>query len=106
MASSQNFSLKAVLSCVDNLSPTFKKVERNLKKVDRAFGNVVDSVANVAGKLAAPLAALAGAGAFSLQDAVGNFMRLGDSIDKAANASRYRDRSPADVAWCCRIGRS
>ncbi len=104
MASSQNFSLKAVLSCVDNLSPTFKKVERNLKKVDRAFGNVVDSVANVAGKLAAPLAALAGAGAFSLQDAVGNFMRLGDSIDKAATRAGIATRALQMLRGAAELG--
>lgn len=84
MADNQKYSLKAVLGCVDNLSPTLKKVEKNIKKVDRSFKNVVDSTAALASKLMVPISVLAGAGVFSLSQAVNNFTSLGDSIDKAS----------------------
>ena len=84
MADNQKYSLKAVLGCVDNLSPTLKKVQKNLKSVDRSFKNVVDSTAALATKLMVPITALAGAGVFSLSKAVDNFTSLGDSIDKAS----------------------
>lgn len=84
MASGETYSLKAVLSCVDNLSPTFDKVRKKLKVVDRSFADVTEQVSGLALKLAAPLAALAGASGLSLSNAVTGFVELGTSIDAAA----------------------
>ena len=64
MATGQSYSLKTVLSAVDNLSPVLKDVRKNLKTVDRSFANVTRSAGELASKLAIPLTALAGAGAF------------------------------------------
>ena len=82
--SAQDYSLKAVLSCTDNLSPVFKKVRTNLRGLDRSFKNVVDSVSAVAGKLMLPLGALAGTGVFSLNTAIQKFADLGASVSQAA----------------------
>lgn len=84
MATGQSYSLKTVLSAVDNLSPVLKDVRKNLKTVDRSFANVTRSAGELASKLAIPLTALAGAGAFSISNSVQSFTALADSIDKAA----------------------
>ena len=84
MATGQSYSLKTVLSAVDNLSPVLKDVRKNLKTVDRSFANVTRSAGELASKLAIPLTALAGAGVFSISNSVQSFTALADSIDKAA----------------------
>lgn len=84
MATGQTYSLKTVLSAVDNLSPVLQNVRKSLKTVDRSFSNVTRSAGELATKLAIPLTALAGAGAFSIQNSVLSFTALADSIDKAA----------------------
>lgn len=84
MATGQTYSLKTVLSAVDNLSPVLKNVRKSLKTVDRSFSNVTRSAGELATKLAIPLTALAGAGVFSIKNSVQSFTALADSIDKAA----------------------
>ena len=84
MAKAQNFSLKAVIGCVDNLSPVLKKTRKNLRAIDRSFKDVSESAKKLGAKLALPLTALAGGGLLSVQGAVDRFAELGDSIDKAA----------------------
>lgn len=84
MATGQTYSLKTVLSAVDNLSPVLKGVQKSLKTVDRSFANVTRSAGELASKLAIPLTALAGVGAFSIQNSIQSFTALADSIDKAA----------------------
>ena len=84
MAKAQNFSLKAVISCSDKLSPILKKAKKNLAIVDRSFKSVSESAMELGAKLALPLTALAGGGLLSVQGAVDRFAALGDSIDKAA----------------------
>ena len=84
MATGQTYSLKTVLSAVDNLSPVLKGVQKSLKTVDRSFANVTRSAGELATKLAIPLSAIAGVGAFSIQNSIQSFTALADSIDKAA----------------------
>lgn len=81
---SKTYSLKTVLSCQDKLSDKLKDVRKNLKTLDRAFANTTKAAGEIAAKLAAPVAAVTGAGLFSLHSAVETFMSLGDSVDKAA----------------------
>lgn len=81
---SKTYSLKTVLSCQDQLSERLKSVQKNLKTLDRAFANTTKAAGEAASKILAPVAAVAGAGLFSVKDAVDTFMALGDSVDKAA----------------------
>lgn len=80
----KTYSLKTVLACRDELSEKLKTVRNNLKTLDRSFANTTKAASDVASKLAAPIAAVAGAGLFSIKGAVDSFMALGDSVDKAS----------------------
>lgn len=81
---SKTYSLKTVLSCQDQLSEKLKTVRKNLKTLDRAFAKTTKAAGEAASKLLAPITAVAGAGLFSVKNAVDTFMALGDSVDKAA----------------------
>lgn len=80
----KTYSLKAVLSCRDNISEKLAGVRKNIKVLNRSFANVTKAAGEVAAKAALPFTALAGMSFFSIQQAVSNFTALGDSIDKAA----------------------
>lgn len=79
-----DFSLKAVLSAVDNISPTLKNVQRNMRTLDRSFKDVTEKAGALALKISAPVMALAGASGMTLKNAVSDFVALGTSIDAAA----------------------
>ena len=80
----RQFSLKTVLSVRDQLSPALKTARANVRTLNRSFKNLGSAASDLGSKLAAPLAALAGAGAFSIGKAVNDFISLGDSLDKAS----------------------
>lgn len=80
----KTYTLKTVLSCRDELSAKLKTVRKNMKVLDRSFADTTAAASELASKLAAPLAAVAGAGLFSIKGAVDSFMALGDSVDKAS----------------------
>lgn len=84
MAKSQTFSLKAILSCKDKLSPDLDKAKKNLRVLDRTFKGVAETASKLGAKIALPMTALAGSGLLSMQGAIDRFMELGDSIDKAS----------------------
>ncbi len=83
----KQYSLKAILSVTDKISPTLKKVDRGIGKIGRSFSGLSRASKTLASGLALPLAglgALAGAGGFSLSGVISEFTRLGDSVDDAS----------------------
>ncbi len=83
----KQYSLKAVLSVSDKISPALKKVDRNIGKIGRSFSAVSRASKVLAKGLALPLAglgALAGASGFSLTGIIQEFTRLGDTVDDAS----------------------
>lgn len=71
-------------SLEERINKPFDTMRKNLRKINRAAGNVGTQFSNLATKLTAPLAALAGMGAFSMKSAVSDFISYGDAIDKAS----------------------
>lgn len=83
----KQYSLKAVLSVTDKISPALKKVDRGISKIGRSFSAVSRASGALAKGLAMPLAglsALAGASGFSLTGIIQEFTRLGDTVDDAS----------------------
>lgn len=63
----KEYSLKAILSATDRISPVLKKVDSNIGKVGRSFSSFAKASVSLASKLALPLTALGGVGGFSLR---------------------------------------
>ncbi len=83
----KQFSLKAVLSVTDKISPALKKVDRNIGKIGRSFSAVSRASGALAKGLAMPLAglsALAGASGFSLSGVIQEFTNLGGAVNDAS----------------------
>lgn len=83
----KQYSLKAVLSVTDRISPALKKVDRGIGKISRSFSNLTRASKSLASGLALPLAglsALAGAGGFSLTGVITQFTELGKSVNDAS----------------------
>ena len=83
----KQYSLKAVLSVTDKLSPALKRVDRGIGKIGRSFAGISRASKSLASSLATPLlslSALAGAGGFSLTGAISQFTELGKSVNDAS----------------------
>lgn len=83
----KQYSLKAVLSVTDRISPALKKVDRGIGKIGRSFSSLTRASKTLASGLALPLAglsALAGAGGFSLTGVISQFTELGKSVNDAS----------------------
>ncbi len=78
------FKLKAVLGCVDKISPALKGIRLKIAGMNAAFSRVSGAAASLASSLAMPLAIIGGSGLFSIKKAIDNFTELGDSLDKAS----------------------
>lgn len=83
----KQYSLKAVLSVTDKLSPALKRVDCGIGKIGRSFAGISRASKSLASSLATPLlslSALAGAGGFSLTGAISQFTELGKSVNDAS----------------------
>ncbi len=83
----RQYSLKAVLSVTDRISPALKKVDQGIGKIGRSFGGLGNVSKSLASGLAAPLAsltALAGVSGFSLGGIISQFTELGGTINDAS----------------------
>ena len=83
----KQYSLKAVLSVTDKISPALKKVDQGIGKIGRSFGGLSNVSKSLASGLAAPLAsltALAGVGGFSFGGIISQFTELGGTINDAS----------------------
>lgn len=83
----KQYSLKAVLSVTDKISPALKQVDRGIGKIGRSFSGLSSVSKSLASGLAAPLAsltALAGVGGFSLGGIISQFTELGGTINDAS----------------------
>lgn len=82
------FSLKAILSAVDNLSPVLRSVNAAAKSTRKYLGDVGSSVNNLAGKFGIPLGIVstiaAGFGIGAIKKAVVAFADLGEEVQKGA----------------------
>ena len=56
----KEYSLKAVLSATDKISPALKKIDANFGKIGRSFSALGKSSAALASKFALPLTVLGG----------------------------------------------
>lgn len=83
----KQYSLKAILSVTDRISPALKKVDRGIGKIGRSFSGLSSVSKSLASGLAAPLTALtalAGVGGFSLSGVISQFTELGASVNDAS----------------------
>ena len=104
MAAGKTYGLKAIMSCVDRVSPVLDKTKKNLKTLDRAFANVGRTSGAVLRKLAAPLTIGAGVNLFSIREAVSSFLSLGDSIDKAATRAGVATGALQKLRYAAQMG--
>jgi len=83
-----NFSLKAILSAVDNLSPVLKGVQGVAKSTRKYLGDLGGSVNALTAKFGVPLGILstiaAGFGVAAIKKAVVDFADLGEEVMKGA----------------------
>ena len=100
----KEYSLKAILSATDRISPVLKKVDSNIGKVGRSFSSFAKASVSLASKLALPLTALGGVGGFSLKAAVDKFTSLGDSIDKASKRAGVGVESLQKLRYAAGLG--
>lgn len=100
----KEYSLKAVLSATDKISPALKKIDSNFGKLNRAFSSLGKSSAALASKFALPLTVLGGVGGFSLKAAVDKFTSLGDSIDKASKRAGVSAQSLQKLRYAAGLG--
>lgn len=100
----KTYTLKTILSCVDQVSPALTHVRRQLRTVDRVFANVSEAAVGLAGKLAAPLTFLGGAGLLSLQDSVRTYMDLGGAIDDAAQRAGVASTALQSLRFAAQMG--
>ena len=100
----KEYSLKAVLSATDKISPALKKIDANFGKIGRSFSALGKSSAALASKFALPLTVLGGVGGFSLKAAVDKFTSLGDSIDKASKRAGVSAQSLQKLRYAAGLG--
>lgn len=100
----KEYSLKAILSATDRISPVLKKVDSNIGKVGRSFSSLTKASTSLASKLALPLTAIGGIGGFSLKAAVDKFTSLGDSIDKAGKRAGVGVESLQKLRYAAGLG--
>lgn len=100
----KEYSLKAVLSATDKISPALKKIDSNFGKLNRAFSSLGKASASLAAKFALPLTVLGGVGGFSLKSAVDKFATLGDSIDKASKRAGVGVESLQRLRYAAGLG--
>ncbi len=82
------YSLKALLSAVDNISPALKNIAVAARGARKYLGDVGTSAANAGAKLGIPVGVLAGLGAgfgaMAIKKAVVDFAALGEEVQKGA----------------------
>lgn len=100
----KEYSLKAILSATDKISPALKKIDSNFGKLNRAFSSLGKASASLATKFALPLTALGGIGGFSLKSAMDKFTSLGDSIDKASKRAGVSAQSLQKLRYAAGLG--
>lgn len=100
----KEYSLKAILSATDRISPVLKKVDSNIGKVGRSFSSFAKASVSLASKIALPLTALGGVEGFSLKAAVDKFTSLGDSIDKASKRAGVGVESLQKLRYAAGLG--
>ncbi len=100
----KEYSLKAILSATDKISPALKKIDSNFGKLGRSFSALGKSSAALAGKFALPLTVLGGVGGFSLKSAMDKFTSLGDSIDKASKRAGVSAASLQKLRYAAGLG--
>lgn len=85
-----SYSLKAILSAVDNLSPVLKSVQGVAKNTRKYLGDVGGSISSLAGKIGVPTALIsglaAGLGALAIKKYVTDFAAFSEGVIKSAFA--------------------
>lgn len=83
-----SYSLKAILSAVDNLSPVLKSVQGVAKNTRKYLGDVGGSISSLAGKIGVPTALIsglaAGLGALAIKKYVTDFAAFSEQVMKSA----------------------
>lgn len=83
-----SYQLKAILSAVDNLSPTLKAVAGAAKNTRKYIGDIGTSLGNLTAKVGIPTALLGGLaasfGALAIKKAVIDFTDLAEALQKSA----------------------
>lgn len=100
----KEYSLKAVLSATDKISPALKKIDSNFGKLGRSFSSLGKASSALAGKFLLPLTALGSVGGFSLKSAMDKFTSLGDSIDKASKRAGVSAQSLQKLRYAAGVG--
>lgn len=100
----KEYSLKAILSATDKISPTLKKLDSNWGKLNRSFSSLGKASVSLASKFALPLTVLGGIGGFSLKSAMDKFTSLGDSIDKASKRAGVSAQSLQKLRYAAGLG--
>lgn len=100
----REYSLKAVLSATDKISPALKKIDSNFGKLGRSFSSLGKASSALAGKFLLPLTALGGVGGFSLKSAMDKITSLGDSIDKASKRAGVSAQSLQKLRYAAGLG--
>ncbi len=104
----ESYSLKAVLSAVDNLSPVLKSVNALSKNTRKYLGDVGSSLSSLAGKVGIPLGLVsglaAGLGALAIKKYVTDFSAFSEAVMKSgfamgmSNAEAQRMKYVAEQA--------
>ncbi len=85
-----SYTLKAILSAVDNLSPVLKSVQGVAKNTRKYLGDVGGSISSLAGKIGVPTALIsglaAGLGALAIKKYVTDFSEFSEGVIKSARA--------------------
>lgn len=100
----KEYSLKAILSATDKISPTLKKIDSNFGKIQRSFSSLGKASAALASKFALPLTALGGLSGFGIKSAIDNFTCFGDSIDKASKRAGVSAESLQKLRYAADLG--
>lgn len=86
----ESYSLKAILSAVDNLSPVLKSVQGVAKNTRKYLGDVGGSINGLASKIGVPTALIsglaAGLGALAIKKYVTDFADFSEGVIKSARA--------------------
>mgnify|MGYP000160728777 CR=1 FL=1 len=80
----QEYLLKTILQLKDNLSAPMREVRKRLNAFGRSIRDLNSASADLASMIGKPFAILAGAGGFSIGQAINSYTELADSIDKAS----------------------
>ena len=83
----QEYLLKTILQLKDNLSAPMREVRKRLNAFGRSIRDLNSASADLASMIGKPFAILAGAGGFSIGQAINSYTELADSIDKASSMS-------------------